>query len=119
MTAYGGALPQVKTVTWADPVDDCGGAGIGGGRKQRGKAAAVEAQEEGKFWSAAASGGGGAMSAVGKEEDEARQGFQIGAVHLLKKQVGVCGNTGRYAGACRRNERGKGGGRCVNHDVFA
>lgn len=112
VTAYGSALPQVKSVTWADPVDDCGGTGVGGGQNQRGKAAAVEAREEGKFWSAAASGGGGGgggMGVVDKDEDEARQGFQIGAVHLLKKQVRVRGNLGRCAGARERDEGKEGG----------
>lgn len=82
LAAYGAGGPtKTKSVTWADPVDDCGG--LGGVRQQRAAAAAAEAREEGRFW--------GAGSTAGKADDDednvARQGFEIGAVHLLKKQV--------------------------------
>lgn len=87
MAAYGGVIPKTKSVTWADPVDDVGGTGVAGVRRQRAKAAAVEAQEEGRFWGATGGGGGGGVQPEEEEEDAARQGFQIGAVHLLKKQV--------------------------------
>lgn len=83
MAGYGG-VSRPKSVTWADPVDDCGG--LGGDHQKRAAAAAAEAKEEGKFWS---SGGGGGRGVGGDTEDDtAGRGFQIGAVHVLKKQVG-------------------------------
>lgn len=79
-----------KSVTWADPIDDGGEAGPAPSRK-------------GASESGLESVGGGATAAKGvgsgsgmllsqeasghEEEDDANQGFQIGAVHLLKKQV--------------------------------
>lgn len=81
-----------KSVTWADPIDDAGEAGPAPSGK-----GASESGVEGVGASAAAKtakgvglGSGVLLSkeASGREgEDEANQGFQIGAVHLLKKQV--------------------------------
>lgn len=91
MTGYGGEGGggggdhdnfKAKAVSWADPVDDSGGGEGGVERRQQSAAEAQKGDVEGKQKQQQL-----LQQRQQEEDDGARQGFQIGAVHLYKKQV--------------------------------
>lgn len=91
-----------KSVTWADPVDDSGA--MGDVVRQR---ATAEASASASATAAKAESGKGEA-----EDEAAAQGYQIGAVHLYKKQVCVL-VAASFGGAGQRAQNEIGGVRIV------